>query len=563
MNPEAGATSLDRIVAKAGTLYTLPAVALEVLKLTSQQQVDVDRLRECIERDPALVSRILRVVNSSLFALRSEVSNLNQALALLGTKPLKLLVLGFSLPDNLFVGMAGDILRRYWRRTLTKAVAAREISEAFFRLPGDDAFLAGLLQDVGILVLLQEFGEPYVQFLDVAFSKGNDVGALSTRSFGFDHAELTAQLLERWGLPHTLVEAIRAGRPPATIADLPSTARCLPQILHLAELLAGLLTENRRDMLSDLLQAADRYHALRPNQLSELVGKLQEKVEQLADVLNLDLPSGSDYTKVMLEAHARLSEVAADAAGDLLRAGERPSEQNESEAVLAEVQSIGVAVHRAARPARQSAATIVPPAAALRRELWGTGQTEQTKPAAPAHIPLLAGDAPRPHGSAMPAGEIDPAFLSEVSAIASSCRQARSALSLLLISIDHFDEAVVARGVDGAERMVKFLGEACRAAAPQGSICHRTCDDQFALLLAGADRQDAVGIGQQLLAAMRRFAVPKPGEVRPSATVSLGIAAITMPTRSFAPADLVDSAERCLHAARLFGGNALKSIEIY
>jgi HD-like signal output (HDOD) protein len=66
--------------------------------------------------------------------------------------------------------MAGDILRRYWRRTLTKAVAAREISETLWKLPGDEAFLAGLLQDVGILVLLQEYGEPYVRLLDAAFA---------------------------------------------------------------------------------------------------------------------------------------------------------------------------------------------------------------------------------------------------------------------------------------------------------------------------------------------------------------------------------------------------------
>ncbi|HEY2149086.1 MAG TPA: HDOD domain-containing protein [Pirellulales bacterium] len=564
MNSETGAGALDRIASKAGTLYTLPAVALEVLRLTSQPQVDVERLRECIERDPALVSRVLRVVNSALFALRSEVSNLNQAIALLGTKPLKLLVLGFSLPDNLFVGMAGDILRRYWRRTLTKAVAAREISETFFKLPWDEAFLAGLLQDVGMLVLLQEFGESYAQFLDVVFSKGSDVGLLSTRSIGFDHAELTARMLERWSLPRSLVEAVRSGRPPATIADLPTTARCLPQILHLAEMLASLLTENRTDLLSDLLQAAERYHALRPNQLSELVGKLQEKVEQLADVLKLDLPAGTDYTQVMLEAHARLSEVAAEAAGDLLRAGERPTEPYDSEAVLAEVQTIGASVRHAARPREHAVASIVPPAASLRRELWAADHERRAKPAPAAHLPAApSAESAWSRGSAVPAGEIDPAFLGEISTIASSCRQARSGLSLLLVSIDHFDEVVVARGIDGAERMVKFLGEACQTAAPQGSTCHRTCDNQFALLLAGCDRQDAVEIGQHLLAAMRRFVVPRPGEVRPSVTVSLGIAAVGMPTRSFVPSDLVESAERCLHAARLAGGNALKSIEIY
>ena len=190
---------LDRFVDKAGKLYTLPAVAVEVLQLTNHPQVDVQQLRQCIENDPALTSRVLRVVNSSLFGLSREVSDLNKALALLGTKPLKLLVLGFSLPDNLFVGMAGDILRRYWRRTLTKAVAAREISETLWNLPGDDAFIAGLLQDVGMLVLLQEFGEPYVRFLDLAFAKAPDVGELATKAIGFDHAHLTRDCLSGGG----------------------------------------------------------------------------------------------------------------------------------------------------------------------------------------------------------------------------------------------------------------------------------------------------------------------------------------------------------------------------
>ena len=157
--------SLDQAVERAGALYSLPAVAVEVLQLTNHPTVDVRRLKQCISNDPALVSKVLRVVNSSLFALSREVSDLNQALALLGTKPLKLLVLGFSLPDGLFVGVAGEMLRRYWRRTLTKAVAAREISETLWNLPGDEAFLAGLLQDIGMLVLLQQMGEPYARFL--------------------------------------------------------------------------------------------------------------------------------------------------------------------------------------------------------------------------------------------------------------------------------------------------------------------------------------------------------------------------------------------------------------
>ena len=124
------------------------------------------RLKTCLLRDPALVGKILRVVNSSMFGLSRGVSDLNQALALLGTKSVRLLVLGFSLPDELFNGLAGETLRRYWHHTALKATAAREISESLYRLPGEEAFIVALLQDLGMLVLIQQLGEPYLRFLD-------------------------------------------------------------------------------------------------------------------------------------------------------------------------------------------------------------------------------------------------------------------------------------------------------------------------------------------------------------------------------------------------------------
>ena len=553
---------LDRFVDKAGRLYTLPAVAVEVLQLTDRPDVDVEQLRRAIENDPALTSRVLRVVNSSLFGLSREVSDLKQALALLGTKPLKLLVLGFSLPDNLFIGTAGDILRRYWRRTLTKAVAAREISETLWKLPGDEAFLAGLLQDVGMLVLLQEYGEPYVRLLDAAFAKARDVGALAAKAIGFDHAHLTARLLEKWGLPKNLVEAIGAGRPPETISELPPQARCLPQILHLAELLAGLLTENRTDLLPDLLEAAERYHALRRSELSGLVGTLQTKVEQLADVLNLELGNGTDYTAVMLKAHERLSDVAADVAGDLIRPRQPVDEVKESESLLAEVQALQAAAKQAARSGSGVSSQPSGKDTTLRAKLWADGHAPHSQSASQPIGRKTEPVVPRAPAS-LPAGEIDPAFLGEVTTAAASCRQARCSLSLLLVAVDRFEDVAMARGVQGVERVIEYLGAVCRTAAVPGAVCRRAGDSQFALLLPACDRQAAVAAGSDLLDKMRHFGAPLPGQVRPSVTVSIGIASARMPPKNFQPGDLIESAERCLHASRLSGGNALKSIEIY
>mgnify|MGYP002623431935 FL=1 len=104
------ANVIGKFVERSGELYSLPAVALEVLELTRHPNVDARAIKECIERDPALTVKILRVVNSSLFGLSRQVTDLNHALALIGAKPLKLLVLGFSLPKELFEGIEGEVL---------------------------------------------------------------------------------------------------------------------------------------------------------------------------------------------------------------------------------------------------------------------------------------------------------------------------------------------------------------------------------------------------------------------------------------------------------------------
>ena len=81
------APALDALVSRVHSLYSLPAVAAEVIQLTSNPKVDAHALKECIQTDSALTVKILRTVNSSLFGLSREVSDLKQALALLGTKP--------------------------------------------------------------------------------------------------------------------------------------------------------------------------------------------------------------------------------------------------------------------------------------------------------------------------------------------------------------------------------------------------------------------------------------------------------------------------------------------
>ncbi len=535
--------TLDRLIAGSDQLYSLPAVAMEVLELTSNPRVDARVLKECIENDPALTGKILRVVNSSLFGLSREVSDLNQALALLGTKPLKLLVLGFSLPDGLFANVAGEILGHYWRHALTKAVAAREISQTLWDTPGDDAFIAGLLQDLGLLLLIQKLGEPYVKLLEKVYADGGDLAVLETSSLSFDHTALTARLLAQWGLPETLVDAVASDESSTPTA---SEGGSLRQIVHLAELMARLLADGRTDALEEILATGRRMRNLTEKQLEALVESLQEKVEQLADVLRLQLPEGLDFRDVLARAHGQLAGVAAEVAEDMVRDGQSKDQRRDEASMLIEVQRVAEAVADVARgpqPGSSMSPAIDSP-------------THRERPATH-KAPVQAPSSRQPAAVA-----VDPGLLGRLEIAVGNCRHARCSLSLLLVELNHHDELILTRGTEGFDYLHQFLGTLCRRLDTASAMCIEYGEAGYAVIASDYERRAAVELGEELLDSMRRATAEAAGE-RPAVSISIGVATVSLPPKNFPADDLLTSAARCLYGSHASGGSVVKSIEIY
>lgn len=536
-------STLDRFVAEAGDLYSLPAVAVEVLELASDAKADARKLKECIERDPALTTKILRIVNSSLFGLAQQVSDLNQALALLGMKPLKLLVLGFSLPDALFTEVAGDVLSRYWQRTLIKSIAAREISDRISGDLGDEAFIAGLLQDIGQLVLVKCVGEPYTRFISGAQSEGIDIRKLEHKALGFDHVQLSAQLLQRWGLPGLIVEAVSGAATPESAAR---TGNPLIRVLDLAELVATLLCDERTIVLAELGERAANQSGFSRSWLDDLVVSLQEKVRQLASVLSLELPPGLDYKSVLERSRQQMSQVAGEVVADLLRERHSrplPADSEQERQLLAETRELQAAIESVFR---------VPQA----------GNTSAPAEAAPLKFASPTASAP-PAGLALLPGVETVSLVSRLRPHVMFARQYRVPLSLLLIEIDHYTQVVFNHGATGAQRLCEWLVEQCESLEHEGLICVQTHDAGFALILPDCDRANAVRLGNALLREVRASRGGASNSSRPAMSISAGSATVSLPPRNFPAEDLVQAADRCLYGARVSGGSVLKSIEIY
>lgn len=532
--------AMDKFVSRVKSLYSLPAVAVEVLELTSHPQIDTRALKECIERDPALTVRILRVVNSSLFGLSHPVGNLSQAITMLGIKPLKLLVLGFSLPERLFADLAREQLQWYWSTTLVRAVAAREISEQFFKQPGDEAFLAGLLQDIGILVLLGQLRGSYSRFLSGAMENETDLSQLETEALGFDHLALSISLLKQWRMPVPLQKAISNVRKREIHAGGETSTDHLTRVLQLANLFGELVGRNRLCVLPELLELGEVYCDLDKPHLSQMVAELQPKVEQLAEVLSLELPGDRMYTDILSAAHDQMLALENEEKASTHQS--IPEEAKIESLVLKEATRLRFAVNSFLRGATPKA-------------LEPTTKCDEVGAVAPAPQ-----DVALERSLSKPSFVFDNSFEQRLVFAVGNCRSERIPLSIVML------EVALENSSHGEKEPLlnKLLDTACREVftSPMDLEIHNLT--RRTLILSGCDRHDAVRMARGAISSIETsFQRQSPHTQEQRILVRLGVASVALPSRNFESSRLLQTADRCLSATRNSGISSVKSLEIY
>jgi len=525
--PPPGTDTLTPLVQRVRRLYSLPAVAMEALRITDDPTFDPATLRECIERDPALTGRILRVVNSSLFGFSRQIGDLGQAISILGVRALKLLVLGFSLPKELFEGAQADALAHYWRRTLTKAVAARDLATRCWKIEGDEAFLVGLMQDIGQLALVQELGEPYIEFMQQVRAQKGLLLESELTTLGFDHAVLSARLMDHWGLPERIVSLVALPLTADVIAKAPPEMKAVAEVTLAAEYAAQTLVDQRETSVQPLVASLAQSPAPDQPGLETLVNEWQENVEQLASALCLTLPNRLGYADLLIAAHARMSEL--DFSPFSL--GVSPFSLGDGPGVRVS-QSGPIAIHHGGFT-HPSPGTCFP-----------KGERNDA-----------AACAPRPARSSRP----DPALSGQLAAAVAACRHARCPLSLLMVQIDAYDDHILTRGLEGATDLTNLLARMIEAEAADEIRCLLVADGRHAVILEAYDRREAVTLSRDIVDAVRRWSKSQPRGF----TVSVGAATVETPARNFPPLDLASAALKCLENARSFGGDGVKSIDIY
>ncbi len=203
-------TRLDDVASQAGDLPALPLVAVRVINLTGKSDTSGKDLEAEILQDQALVTRVLRLANSAAYGVRGTIATVSHALFVLGFDAVRSLVLA-ACAETLYrrsgVGFSDTIL---WDHVRGAAFLSRLLAEHCAYAAKDQAFVAGLVHDVGKVVMDRNLAGPYEKVIALVDSGEADSFLEAERDvLGFDHTEVGGLVARKWGLPESIVEAVR------------------------------------------------------------------------------------------------------------------------------------------------------------------------------------------------------------------------------------------------------------------------------------------------------------------------------------------------------------------
>ena len=253
-----------------------PGAVLQALSALRDENSTLEQISETLNVDPGISVRVLSLVNSAGYGLRTPVDDLRQAVQLVGRAALESLLISMGVRRALPQATQGVDPRSFWKAAALRAAAARRLAELLCPREAQRAFTAALLQEMAVPMLAEQRGSAYVEILDRWRDGGPGLRELERDRFGCDHAELGLLMCQAWDLPESLAVAIGGHH------DEPGDDDAIPN----AVLLSGFLRESGAEAGADALVVAARdRHGLTPETVTGLLDASLEDAEDLARLL--------------------------------------------------------------------------------------------------------------------------------------------------------------------------------------------------------------------------------------------------------------------------------------
>jgi HD-like signal output (HDOD) protein len=279
--------AVQKAVARVTELGSLPEVTARIVQLVEDPDTTAADMKNVVQSDPALAAKVLKIVNSAFYGLPSQISSLDRAILMLGLTAVKNLSLATSMYKLLKAGPICDQFkaRDLWLHCIAVGVCSRELAKAARMPQPDEAFVAGLVHDMGLIVAQQLFPDQLRSVAEQCFAQPTSFIALEESTIGADHQVLGGVLATKWKFPPGLRFAIGYHHAPrflqpefqkiASIVYVADTLCCAAQY-------GFYLTANTQELSDEVLELA----GLARSGLEPVMEALPDQVAEAEEVFS-------------------------------------------------------------------------------------------------------------------------------------------------------------------------------------------------------------------------------------------------------------------------------------
>lgn len=303
---------LRKVFAKA-KLPSNPAIATEILQLVKSRKSTVQQFAQVIQADVALAARLMEMANAARFGQRNPATTIQRAVTILGLRRIRMVALGFQLVSNLDrLGKCPFNLKRFWQQSALRACLSRELATTVAPNHVEEAFLIGLLQECGVLPLVQMYGVEYGELYAQKGSMPTAFHQAEQERFRYTHVDAIGVLADGWKLPKVIFEPLLRHHTPIELKrGAPESERLCALSYFLGSMrLKGEEADPRSG--STLRRYAHEHLGLDSQALQDRFAQAAESYREIAPLLREQLPKELDVTDILEQANRLLSDVASE-----------------------------------------------------------------------------------------------------------------------------------------------------------------------------------------------------------------------------------------------------------